>query len=205
MNTISQICVESINDNTHIVIEKQECCICMDDIQAKNIACTPCGHIFCLTCLLRAFCDTNACPYCRTELVELPDEDDDYDSSYESSQAEEVDEDGWETVSESEEDDEEEQGEAEQEKVEDEQGEAEEEKVEEKVEEYANPFDPFTLDRQVLYAHQLIMEKGIVLSGIMVDGRIFMDSQMQRENPLFHKPLCRFIELPSNYTAEELK
>jgi hypothetical protein len=68
------------------------------------MASAPCGHQFCFTCILRAFYEANSCPYCRTELVELPEEDE-YDSDYES-QAEEDDasERSWETCSDSDED-----------------------------------------------------------------------------------------------------
>jgi hypothetical protein len=91
-------------EKTHYVIEKRECSICLDDIRQNNMASAPCGHQFCFTCILRAFYEANACPYCRAELVDLPEEEE--DSEYES-QAEEDDasERSWETCSDSEEDD----------------------------------------------------------------------------------------------------
>ena len=53
------------------------CCICLDDIlPGKNMLTTECGHIFHCSCLM-----TNAahngfgCPYCRTEMAIIPDDD----------------------------------------------------------------------------------------------------------------------------------
>lgn len=159
-----------------IVIEKQECCICMDDIQPKNIACTPCGHTFCLTCLLRSFFNANTCPYCRTELVEYPEEDEDSDwgeeeSVWSSSQAEEVDEEGWETVSENDEDEET------VESNEDDEDEATVESNEEEEEEevkpaYISPFDTMNMDKLVNYAHHIATEDKIDLTSITTNANI---------------------------------
>lgn len=54
---------------------KQECSICMDEIDKASI--TICGHIFCTSCLEYVFSEKKHfnCPMCRTKL----DEDDVYD------------------------------------------------------------------------------------------------------------------------------
>jgi hypothetical protein len=114
-----KLCIDHENDQkrTYHFVKKEECAICLDDILPNNLACAPCGHQFCFTCILRSFYDSNACPYCRAELVELPD--DDYSSDYSSlnehdrvrrrilrnEHEDDEDEDGWETISESEESD----------------------------------------------------------------------------------------------------
>ena len=47
-----------------ICLEKQEC------EQTKNLATTPCGHQFCLTCLLGHLKYNNSCPLCRAPIEE---------------------------------------------------------------------------------------------------------------------------------------
>jgi len=56
-----------------------ECPICFDDIDTnKNCAVTECGHKFHASCLLRSVAHSNfACPCCRFELAEKPEESDD--------------------------------------------------------------------------------------------------------------------------------
>jgi Ring finger domain len=111
---VQSICDTSAHElsKTHYLIQKEECSICLDDILPTNQACAPCGHKFCFTCILRAFYEANVCPYCRKELVDLP-EDDEEDEDYEEAEEEDdrtVDSNGWETVSDSEESDDEEEG-----------------------------------------------------------------------------------------------
>lgn len=61
-------------------MDATECCICMETLQAKNIAVTSCGHKFCLECLLKHYSTKNNCPLCREELLKdqsqhsVPDE-----------------------------------------------------------------------------------------------------------------------------------
>jgi hypothetical protein len=69
----------------------EECCICFDNIdKTKNNCITECGHTFCFKCLATSLVNNNnSCPYCRTKIVDIPnnnddeddedDEDDDYD------------------------------------------------------------------------------------------------------------------------------
>ena len=54
------------------VNEVTECCICMDTIQITNRAVTECGHVFCLSCLLRHTNNKNNCPMCRHTLGPEP-------------------------------------------------------------------------------------------------------------------------------------
>ena len=56
-----------------------ECPICFDDIEVtKNCVITECGHKFHASCLLRSVAHSNfACPCCRFELAEKPEESDD--------------------------------------------------------------------------------------------------------------------------------
>jgi len=56
-----------------------DCPICFDDIDAnKNCVVTECGHKFHASCLLRSVAHSNfACPCCRFELAEKPEESDD--------------------------------------------------------------------------------------------------------------------------------
>jgi len=74
-----------------------ECCICFENIDKhKNNCTTECGHSFCLKCLATSIVHNNStCPYCRTNLVDIPDkneedeedigdedEDEEYDEEY---------------------------------------------------------------------------------------------------------------------------
>ena len=54
-----------------------ECCICYDAIDTnKNNCVTECGHKFCFKCLATAMQHNNACPCCRSPLVETSESDD---------------------------------------------------------------------------------------------------------------------------------
>lgn len=48
--------------------EKEECCICMDKIEVTNNCVTPCGHRFCLRCILKNMKKSDKCPLCRVPL-----------------------------------------------------------------------------------------------------------------------------------------
>lgn len=56
----------------------QECPICMDAICGdKNCVTTDCGHNFHASCLFKNMAHNGfGCPYCRTELAEVPEEED---------------------------------------------------------------------------------------------------------------------------------
>jgi len=56
-------------------IEESECSICYNKIGERNNCITPCGHTFCLTCIIEVIRrDCNTCPNCRTLLTEEPNE-----------------------------------------------------------------------------------------------------------------------------------
>ena len=57
----------------------KECPICMDAICGdKNCVTTDCGHNFHASCLFKNMAHNGfGCPYCRTELAEVPEEEDD--------------------------------------------------------------------------------------------------------------------------------
>ena len=44
------------------------CAICLYDISHINNCITPCGHAFCLTCLLQSLNNLNTCPLCRSQI-----------------------------------------------------------------------------------------------------------------------------------------
>ncbi len=70
-------------------VERETCIICTEQINPKkNRAVTDCGHVFCLTCLLRNMYYSISCPLCRTyiinpETVVSHDDYDDYDEQLE--------------------------------------------------------------------------------------------------------------------------
>jgi hypothetical protein len=49
------------------------CAICINKISNINNCITPCGHAFCLECLLYSLRFSNACPLCRTEIEKSRD------------------------------------------------------------------------------------------------------------------------------------
>lgn len=50
--------------------DREECCVCWEELQTRNVCITKCGHSFCLSCMLNCMNYNNTCPYCRTELKE---------------------------------------------------------------------------------------------------------------------------------------
>ncbi len=44
------------------------CAICLLNISNVNNCITPCGHRFCLTCLLQSLHNLNTCPLCRSQI-----------------------------------------------------------------------------------------------------------------------------------------
>jgi len=67
---------------TEFIEETVECSICFDEIGKKNNCVTPCGHVFCFSCVSKSLTRNNTCPCCRTVLVEDANVEDD-DSEYE--------------------------------------------------------------------------------------------------------------------------
>lgn len=79
----SEICV---NEKAEVATSCCECSICFDEIGAINTLVTECGHKFHASCVFKSFVNgTFGCPLCRTELAEIPkdededEEDDEYD------------------------------------------------------------------------------------------------------------------------------
>lgn len=68
--------------------DAEDCCICFETIGEKNTCVTECGHKFCLKCLMTAMTRNNACPMCRTQLI---DEQEDSDDEEEEDEEEEED------------------------------------------------------------------------------------------------------------------
>jgi hypothetical protein len=53
--------------------EKNTCSICLEEQESEqknNIATTPCGHAFCLSCLISHLKYNNSCPLCRAPIEE---------------------------------------------------------------------------------------------------------------------------------------
>ena len=65
--------------------ENQECPICMDPIEGtKNCTTTECGHTFHANCLMTSVAHNGfGCPYCRTAMAQVPEEEDDEDDDSE--------------------------------------------------------------------------------------------------------------------------
>jgi len=59
-----------------------ECPICMDSIDIKkNCVTTECGHCFHASCLMTSVAHNGfGCPYCRTAMAEVPNEEDNEDN-----------------------------------------------------------------------------------------------------------------------------
>jgi len=75
--------------------ENQECPICMDPIEVnRNCVTTECGHIFHANCLMTSVAHNGfGCPYCRTAMAEVPQDEDDEDDEGEYDDDEIVDDD----------------------------------------------------------------------------------------------------------------
>jgi hypothetical protein len=56
-----------------------DCPICFDPITTINCTTTECGHTFHSFCIFKNLSQTNACPLCRKELVEVVESSDDED------------------------------------------------------------------------------------------------------------------------------
>ena len=68
-----------------------ECPICMDDITETNSVVTECGHHFHTSCLMKNVAHNGfGCPYCRSVLAEVPEEDESESSEEEEEEEEEL-------------------------------------------------------------------------------------------------------------------
>ena len=72
--------------------EPIECIICYEEIGDKNCCTTGCGHKFCFKCIATAMQYNNACPYCRTSLVDIPDDEEEEEEEEEEEDEDEEDE-----------------------------------------------------------------------------------------------------------------
>lgn len=59
--------LDSTNETKSLQIECAVCSYCVDN---QNLACTPCGHLFCFECITKAINDHTVCPTCA-EPVQL--------------------------------------------------------------------------------------------------------------------------------------
>lgn len=68
-----------------------ECPICLDIIDGiKNCVTTECGHAFHTSCLMTSIAHNGfGCPYCRTAMADVPEEDEEDDESIEEDEEEE--------------------------------------------------------------------------------------------------------------------
>ena len=55
---------------TIIIIHLMSCPVCFENIGVTNNCITPCGHTFCLICMLKCIRKNNTCPCCRTIIIE---------------------------------------------------------------------------------------------------------------------------------------
>lgn len=93
------IVLEIIEEIINKIIDGVDSCpICFETIsQTKNTCSTPCGHVFCFTCMVKVLNTSNTCPCCRFKLndnklgsdddsiditgfINSDDEEDEYDS-----------------------------------------------------------------------------------------------------------------------------
>ena len=57
-------------EKVHSIITENECNICFETMDGKNISITKCGHTFCLDCILKSLSLKITCPICREILTE---------------------------------------------------------------------------------------------------------------------------------------
>ena len=65
---------KSYNNSQETCHYTNECSICYEKLGKTNICTTPCGHMFCMTCILQLSknnsSSSNKCPLCRKPLIE---------------------------------------------------------------------------------------------------------------------------------------
>lgn len=54
--------------NNKLPYKSEDCAICMERLRKVNIAILPCGHEFCLGCLLQHSRSSHCCPLCREKM-----------------------------------------------------------------------------------------------------------------------------------------
>ena len=55
------------------IMAENECAICLESLTEKNIAVTPCGHMFCFTCIATNLNVSKNCPMCRAIVCPQPE------------------------------------------------------------------------------------------------------------------------------------
>ena len=91
--------IELLKEEERLEKEKQlknvvECAICIEKINITNNCVTPCGHNFCLTCILISYSMYKTCPLCRSNLIpEIDTRDHEEDTGHHEEIRQEEDED----------------------------------------------------------------------------------------------------------------
>lgn len=67
---ISSIFFQEDNHKTYEKEDRNECNICFEIMEHKNISITKCGHSFCLDCMIKSLSLKTTCPTCREILIE---------------------------------------------------------------------------------------------------------------------------------------
>lgn len=64
--------IETIADSDDETVSKNECPICYEVLEDKNVTVTNCNHKFCTECLITHARKSNDCPLCRSNLTREP-------------------------------------------------------------------------------------------------------------------------------------
>lgn len=64
-------------------VKLDQCPICFEDMEMVNITVTTCGHTFHSHCAFNALMNKTDCPLCRHQLIDVPDEEDMFESDEE--------------------------------------------------------------------------------------------------------------------------
>jgi hypothetical protein len=76
-------------------VKLDQCPICFEDMEMVNITVTTCGHTFHSHCAFNALMNKTDCPLCRHQLIDVPEEEDMFESDEEDEEEEsDEDEDG---------------------------------------------------------------------------------------------------------------
>lgn len=76
-------------------VKLDQCPICFEDMEMVNITVTTCGHTFHSHCAFNALMNKTDCPLCRHQLIDVPEEEDMFESDEEDEEEEsDDDEDG---------------------------------------------------------------------------------------------------------------
>jgi E3 ubiquitin-protein ligase RNF5 len=60
---------KSIKKIKNTIKNKNQCFICLNNINIKNVGITKCGHLFCYTCIYKCIDYKNECPTCRYKIT----------------------------------------------------------------------------------------------------------------------------------------